>query len=105
MTPYRVELSDQAERDMEAAWLWISERSPSGATNWWNGLARTILALELHPLRHPKAPESAVFREDIRQAIYGRRNARYRILFTVRENRVIVLHVRHGARKVLGPAD
>jgi plasmid stabilization system protein ParE len=34
----------------------------------------------------------------VRQLFYGRRRNRYRILFTVKEDTVQVLRVRHGAR-------
>ena len=39
---------------------------------------------------------------EIREIFHGRRQHKYRILFTVSGNEVHVLHVRHGARLALG---
>jgi hypothetical protein len=51
------------------------------------------------------APENDEFEEEIRQILYGKRQHRYRILFTIREQTVIVLHIRHGAREHLTGED
>ena len=39
--------------------------------------------------------------EEIRQLIYGKSRNKYRILFTVREDTVFVLHVRHSSQAPL----
>jgi plasmid stabilization system protein ParE len=46
------------------------------------------------PARYPLAPENEEHANEIRQLVYGR----YRILFTIQPGRVVILHVRHGAR-------
>lgn len=61
------------------------------------------------PERCPLAPETAFFTEEIRQLLteeirqllYGRGRGVHRILFTIKDATVVVLHVRHGARKYL----
>jgi hypothetical protein len=47
------------------------------------------------------ASENGHFAEEIRQLLYGRGRNRYRILFTIGEEAVHVLHIRHGARRYL----
>ena len=47
-------------------------------------------------------PESEFLNVKIREIFHGHRHHKYRILFTVSENEVHVLHVRHGARLALG---
>ncbi len=98
---YQVEVTDQAAAEAEEAYLWILDRSPSGASRWWNGLEAAILSLEEMPVRCPLAPEDEEFEEEIRELLYGTRQHRYRILFTIREQTVVVLHIRHGAREHL----
>ena len=98
---YQVEVTDQAGLEAEEAYLWILERSPGGASRWWNGLEAAILSLEEMPARCPLAPEDEEFEEEIRELLYGKRQHRYRILFTIREETVVVLHIRHGAREYL----
>jgi plasmid stabilization system protein ParE len=43
----------------------------------------------------------APFEFEIRQLLYGN----YRLLFTVRDDAVVILHVRHGAREWMKPED
>ena len=98
---YQVDITDQADGEAEEAYLWILERSPEGAARWWNGLEAAILSLEDMPTRCPLAPENEEFEEEIRELLHGKRQHRYRILFAIREQRVVVLHIRHGAREYL----
>jgi len=81
---YRVEVTDQAEAEAEEAYLWILERAPEAAARWWNGLEEAILSLEEMPARCPLAPENDELEEEIRELLYGKRQHRYRILFTIR---------------------
>lgn len=91
-----------AQQDIEAAYLWIAERDAEAADRWFNRIYEAIGSLELFPERCPLAPESRFFNREIRQAFHGRRQYKYRILFTVAEGEVHVLHVRHGGRLTLG---
>jgi plasmid stabilization system protein ParE len=91
-----------AQQDIEAAYLWIAERDSEAADRWFNSIYDTIRSLELFPERCPLAPESRFFDREIREAFHGRRQYKYRILFTVSEVEVHILHVRHGARLTLG---
>jgi plasmid stabilization system protein ParE len=103
---YRVLVQPRAAAEIEEAYLWIAERAPESAVNWFNGLDSVIESLETFPERCPHAPESNFFQEEIRQLVYGKRIGRYRILFTIDRDTVYILHVRHGARKRLeGPGD
>src|SRR5215212_4938393 len=100
---YRVVILSEAEREMEEAYLWIAESAQERAATWLRGLRTAIETLRTHPRRCPLAPESAIFAEEIRQLLYGRRRGVYRVLFEVRddEQTVTILHVIHGAREPL----
>jgi plasmid stabilization system protein ParE len=91
-----------AQQDLAEARAWIAERNPRAADRWFNSIYDTIGSLELFPERCPLAPESWFLSAEIREIFHGRRRHKYRILFTVSENRVHVLHVRHGARLTWG---
>jgi plasmid stabilization system protein ParE len=99
---YSVEILPSAERDISDAYEWLAEQNPEAAVRWYNGLMDVILSLDLFPERCPIAPERKFLNREIRQAFHGRRYNKYRILFTITENTVHVLHVRHGARLALG---
>jgi len=91
-----------AQQDIAEARAWIAERNPRAADRWFNSIYDTIGSLELFPERCPLAPESQFLSAEIREIFHGRRQHKYRILFTLSENRVHVLHVRHGARLTWG---
>src|SRR5512133_2047560 len=93
-----------AAADLEAAYLWLAERSPEAAAAWYNGAVDAVLSLEAFPERCPLAPESDAFDHEIRQLLHGKRQHAYRILYEVTGQTVRVLHVRHGAREHLKPA-
>jgi plasmid stabilization system protein ParE len=91
---YLVDFTRTAEREIEEIEDWIAGDSPETAARWIDGLLAVIDRLERMPSRCPLAPENESHAEEIRQMIYGR----YRILFTILPGRVVILHVRHGAR-------
>ena len=94
-----------AQRDIAEAHLWLAEQAPEVADRWFDDIYDTIGSLEIFPERCPLAPESEFFNVEIREIFHGRRRHKYRILFTVSENGVHVLHVRHGARLALGETE
>jgi len=95
-----VELS--AQQDIAESRLWIAEYDVEAADHWFDSIYDTIGSLGLFPERCPLAPESRFFNREIREIFHGHRQYKYRVLFTVKENEVHVLHVRHGARLALG---
>jgi plasmid stabilization system protein ParE len=98
---YRVLIEPPARENIDEAYLWIAERNPSAAHNWYHGLEKAVQTLEDFPQRCPVAEESKAFDVEIRQLIYGKRIGAYRILFAIYEGTVHVLHVRHGRRRRL----
>ncbi len=102
MKHYQVIILPSAERDIGEAYEWLAEQDAESAIRWYNRLLEAIFSLEIFPDRCPLAPESEFFNAEIRETFHGRRQHKYRILFTTSENEVYVLHVRHGARLALG---
>lgn len=94
MPKYLVEFGRAAEREIEEIEGWIAADSTEAAGRWMDGLLAAVDRLERMPFRCPLAPENESHAEEIRQMIYER----YRILFAVLPGRVVILHVRHGAR-------
>jgi plasmid stabilization system protein ParE len=94
-----------AQRDIAECRLWIAEQDIAAADRWFYDIYDTIATLEISPERCPLAPENKFLKTEIREIFHGRRQNKYRILFTVSENKVHVLHVRHGARLALGETE
>jgi plasmid stabilization system protein ParE len=102
--PYTVILSAEAVKNIEEAFLWIEEADPDAARRWYEGLLNALRSLSTLPLRCPIAPEVRLGLLDrkIHQLVHGRGYWKYRILFAVEKDKVLIAHVRHGARLYLG---
>ena len=104
---YRVKTLPSADADAERIYRWLAERAPLRAPQWFLGLEEAVSSLKTSPHRCPLAPESREFSQNIRQLLYGRKRATYRILFRIDEEAgtVDILHIRHAARKHLRPQE
>src|ERR1022692_4943882 len=105
MKPWNVIVELPAQQDIAEAQLWLAERNQEAADRWFDTIYDTIGSLEILPERAPLAPESKSLHRQIREIFHGRRHYKYRFLFTVTEDEVHVLHVRHGARLALGETE
>ncbi len=100
---FEIIIQPSAQIEIEYAYQWIASQSPSRAIRWYNNLIDTIYSLETFPTRCVIAPENEDFEDEIRQLLYGKKSGIYRVLFTIRENEVHILHIRHSARDYLKP--
>jgi plasmid stabilization system protein ParE len=91
---YAVEIAESAKCELEAAYRFIQQDSKVRAEHWRQCLLKTIRKLETFPRAYPLAIENASVEPEIRETIHGS----YRILFTIMNERVIVIHCRHSAR-------
>ena len=94
---YKVEFTYQAESEANDAYRWIAKDAPGNAFNWLEGLIQASETLGSMPERCAVAPESEDVGQEIRHLIYGK----YRVLFSIEDQTVFVLHIRHGAQKYL----
>jgi plasmid stabilization system protein ParE len=103
---YRVALTARAERDRDAAFSWYAENySPGFAARWYDGLTQAIRSLRQNPHRCGVAHENDRFSFELRELLYGGRRHKHRVLFTIHEDVVLVLHVRHSAQQDLTEDD
>jgi len=93
---FRVVITRRAKEDLRHYFLHASEHAPQTAMNWLDRFETTLESLANDPQRCPLAPENNLVAETIRQLFVGKRNRRFRALFTIRENQVLVLHIRRG---------
>ena len=98
---YRIEIQPEAEQEIEEAYLWISEKSSENARRWRERLLKTLQTLTQNPDRCPLATEQEAFTREVRELLFGKRRGVYRILFSISDDVVSVLHFRHAARKNL----
>ncbi len=96
---FRVELTARAQRDLAAIYEYIHAGSTKQAFLWFNGLEDAILSLENRPERGRMTRENS----RLRQLLYGTKPHTYRIIYSIqrRSQVVLVVHIRHGARRDL----
>ncbi|MFM2313600.1 MAG: hypothetical protein RLZZ04_2876 [Cyanobacteriota bacterium] len=98
---FQVEITPIAEAQIEQAYCWYRERNPEFADRWFRGLMNTIATLQEKPQRCALAVEHEIFPEEVRQLLYGKAKNVYRVLFTIRDDTVYALYVRHNAQAPL----
>lgn len=105
---FRVEIAPRAFNDLDEIATYIEQQgSFEQAEEWFNGIIAAIRTLEDMPERCRIADESDELGQEVRVFLYGRRNRKYRVYYSIQpETRptgtVQVFHVRHWARKSLG---
>ncbi len=102
---FQVELTPIAELQIEQAYQWYRDRNPEFADRWFRSVMNRISTLQVQPRRWALAVEHEIFPGEVRQLLHGQARNIYRILFTIREMRVIVLYVRHSAQAPLTEED
>jgi len=104
---YQIDVTDRAAEALESAARWWPEhRSLAQAEQWYDGFVKAILTLDQAPERCPLARESHKFPFEVRQLVYGLgRKRTHRAVFTIHEETVIVLTIRHLAQRDLELGD
>jgi toxin ParE1/3/4 len=94
---YLVHILPRAERDLADVYEEINAQHSTAAREWYVGLTAAILTLTRRPYRCPETPEET----GIRHLLYGHKYHIYRVIYRVieEEQRVDILHIRHGARQ------
>jgi plasmid stabilization system protein ParE len=99
---FRVDISQHAKRDLDAILEWVTEREAGVAgARWIQGLHDAFASLSNLLRRCKLAKENASFPFEVRQLLYGDKTLGFRILFTVKDDIVMVLRVRRGRRTPL----
>jgi len=91
---YSVEIQPQARDDLREIVAFISEASPQSAERWLRNVTTAIQGLSEFPEAHPLARENGSHQREIRQMSHGK----YRVIYFVDDDRVMVVSVRHSAR-------
>jgi len=93
---YPVRITPIALEDAEEFYLWMSQDSSVNGANWFNRLLAAIDTLSSMPHRCPVAPEKEIVGQEIRYLLYSKR---YRILFGIEGDAVVIYHIRHTSQQ------
>jgi plasmid stabilization system protein ParE len=111
---YSVRLSERGLRDRAESAAWIAEMvGEDEARQWVTGLMAAAATLAEQPRRYAILPrETRRIGRDVRRLLYRRTpgSAAYLVFYALEEEgldgpRVIIFHIRHGARRPLSAAE
>jgi plasmid stabilization system protein ParE len=101
---YEVILTSRAERDLNEAADWIAKESLLNARRWFDNFVAKLNSLATHPERCGFTREQPKGAQELRQLLFGRSRS-YRAVFTIRNDQVIILTIRHTARGDFDPSE
>jgi toxin ParE1/3/4 len=88
----RLRYRERALRDLEEISAYVSERSPIGAINVLAAIHAAVRELALNPLGSRQTSDPEVRVKIVRRYLY-------KVFYTITNEGVEILHVRHGARR------
>lgn len=91
----KVRVSTRAERDVDAIYDWLADRSPEGALRWYQTYLSALDGLSVTALGSASAPEADLLGIDLRQAFFGTRKGHvYRFLMVLKDGAIHVVGIR-----------
>jgi len=108
---FHVEIAPRALEDLDEIADYIKRNASfEQSEEWFNGVFAAIAPLSQMPNRCPIAAESEELGQQVRLLLYGKRNRKYKIFYSVRHatsssGTVQVFHVRHWARRALSSGE
>lgn len=102
---FSVLVTQRAKDDLRHYYAVAAEHAPETAARWLDRFENALQTLSTNPTRCPLAPENDLVDPPIHQLFFGKRAARYRALFTIEGDCVIVLHIRRGTMDKAAESD
>lgn len=103
---FRVRLTKDAAADFERRLTILAERSPEAALRLNVRFEKALFRLRDFPFTCGLAYENPAFPEELRNLLFGvHSKRRYRALFVIREDEVVVLAIRAPGEKPIHPDD
>ena len=100
---FRIEVTREAARDIDQSFVWWAEnRDREQAIRWYTDIFKELQSLKENPERFPISDETDLCPTGLRELYYGLgRRPTHRVIFTIVDDTVRVLCVRHLSRRPL----
>lgn len=96
----------RAERDFDRIVSYLCERSPQGADSWLRAWEKAKQKLQDSADKFGLAPENEGQDLEVREFIFRTRKGRdYRVLYTIRDREVFIMHLRGPGQDLLSPEE
>lgn len=99
---YKLIVSDRAKGDRDRAFDWYrGHYSHEFAARWYDGICDVVDSLARDPMRCHKARENDFFPFELYEILFGPGKQNHRVLFTLENDVVSILHIRHSSQRDL----
>ena len=96
----------RAERDFDRIVAWLCDRSPQGADAWLRAWEKTKETLHDSADKFGLAPENEGPELEVREITFRTRKGKdYRVLYTIRDRNVYIMHLRGPGQDLLSPDE
>jgi plasmid stabilization system protein ParE len=103
---YKLILTARAKQDRDRAYDWFNANySAEFAARWYQGISDTVESIVQNPMHGHKAEENDRFPFELYEWLYGKRRNKHRILYTIENNIVFILSIRHSSQRDLASDD
>lgn len=102
---YRVKLQRLAASDLQAYFEYVARFSRPDAIRWLDRFHAAMQTLDERPDRCSWARENGTVHVELREFLFGKRPAVFRVIFTIDADTVRVLRIRRGQRRTLSPDE
>ncbi len=102
---YRVKLQRLAAGDLQAYFEYVARFSQPDALRWLDRFHTAMQTLDQRPDRCSWARENGTIDVELRELLFGKRPAVFRVIFTIDEDTVRILRIQRGQRKSLSPDE
>lgn len=105
---YRVRPLRRAKQDIDATLNWIANirKAPKGAVAWLNAFEEAAAKIADFPENYGLAPEDELDERELRQFLFKTRHGqKYRGIFTIQNEEILILRVRGPGQADLEPGD
>ena len=99
---YRVRLTPRAAGDADAIYRRVTAEAPLAGPRWYAKLIGTLQSLDTFPERGQIVRDLSRSEHLVRRILFGRKPHVYRIYYSIEGDTVLILHIRHGARREPG---
>jgi len=91
---YKVLVTERFALHLQELGDYIAQDNPKRAYSWVSEIEQKVANLDTLPEAYPYARENDQYEVELRQLIFGRGRYKYRIIFSIRQNDVVVLDIR-----------
>ncbi len=103
---FRSRMSARASADLDDILAWLSESSTEAAQRFSDLFEAALDRVEARPYTCGLAFENDAFDEEVRHLLFGpRKKRRYRALFVIRGDEVVILRLGGPGQPPIGPGD